>query len=151
MKNINWLFATTSLLVMFIFSAVTNNLECQQKYYRSAIVIADSLRLDNNEVLKKGTIVQIVSNKNTEEGFFIRTKKDSALVYYKDITPICWLKSNVTININNKSIELKNDSWYLFDSVENSYCYIVRNGNKYKVKISDIFFDKKRFYDDLIK
>jgi hypothetical protein len=146
MKNYCKIFCLLLVLPIICYS---NN--SQNKYYRVAIVAVDSIKLDNGTVLKAGEFEQIISSKSTEEATFVRTELDSALVYAPYLRTLYWLNEDIIVNSDETVITLKNDRWNIFEDLLDSQIVISKGFNKFVVPEDKIFFDNKKFYQNMFK
>lgn len=124
-----------------------------EQNYNSVIVTAAKVILDNGQELKKGNYAQMVINKSTEEGIFIRTKIDSGLVYYKDVTDVVFPIKDIKIkDINTKQIchIEKNTPLILIDSKKGHFIVALKN---YRFEIDEklLKFSEKKFFDSILK
>ena len=85
-----------SIIVLSPLISCRNDMQ-NKSYYRVGMVNTDSLKLSDKSILFKGQFVQIIQDKSTEEGTFIKVKTDSGKVYHKYISTVCWLKQGKTI------------------------------------------------------
>lgn len=139
-----------SLFSLLIFSCTNSE---ENSYYRTGIVLVDTLKLTNGLFLVKGNYVQISLEKSTEEGTFILLENDSDLVYSKYIGTLCWLKNDLEIkSVNsNEEYKLMKNNWLIFESVEENYYIVKQEENVFKINKDDIYFDNKEFYEKLFK
>ncbi|MCF8355206.1 MAG: hypothetical protein K9H48_12210 [Melioribacteraceae bacterium] len=77
------------LVVLALFSC-ENNIKNDMWL---GITVEDSLTV-GKIILEKGNYVLINENRSTEEGLYIYAKKDSGIVYFKYINPLCWKKAD---------------------------------------------------------
>ena len=117
-----------------------------QSYYRVGFVNIDSLVLSNRNILLKGQLVQIIQDKSTEEGTFIKVKNDSDKVYYKYISTICWLKQGKTINSINDTDLLILNRVQAGKVIVNTI-----SGKEFIFNEGDIVYDNQKVYNDIIK
>lgn len=139
-----------SLFSLLVFSCINSE---ENSYYRSGIVLIDTLKLPNGLSLVKGDYVQISLEKSTEEGTFILLENDSGLVYSKYIGTLCWLKNDLEIkSVNSKEeYKLMKNNWLIFESVEENYYVVKQEENVFKINRDDIYFDNKEFYEKLLQ
>lgn len=101
--------------------------------------------------MKAGEFAQIILSKSTEEGTFIRIELDSALVYAPYLRTLCWLNEGIIVNSDETVITLKNDRWYIFEDLLDSQIVISDGFNKFVVPEENVYFDNKKFYQNLFK
>ncbi|EQB62833.1 MAG: hypothetical protein RBG1_1C00001G0412 [candidate division Zixibacteria bacterium RBG-1] len=140
------------LLVLFcvlLFQKCQNQKQTSRVYHRSGVIAVDSVILLNGGVLLKGDTVQIVTEKSTEEGTYVRTKMDSGPVYDDYIVTLCWLKDKSEgIELRTgQIITLLKDHPYVFDRVEDGYYYVSDNERRIKVSKELIVFDNREFFE----
>lgn len=124
-----------------------------EQNYNSVIVVAEKVILSHHHELKKGSYAQMIINKCTEEGIFIRTKTDSGLVYYKDVTDVVFpIKDVKTKDINTKQIchIKRNTPLILIDNKKNHFIVALKD---YRFEIDEklLKFSNKEFFDSIIR
>ena len=140
-----------AILMLTQFLMNCDNRE-DKRYYRSGIVVTDTLILSERTTLYEGDFVQIVTGRCTEECTYIKTKDDSGGVYFQDIETLCWLKNDMTVRdlISGEWVTLNKDNWLIFETVEDSKRVVASDGRKFIVDRDDIFFDNKEFFDSIV-
>jgi hypothetical protein len=121
--------------------------------YNSIVSISDKIVLQHRTILKKGNYAQMVINKCTEEGIFIRTKSDSGLVYFKDIADLVFPIKDIevtSIERNEKLLIKKNTPLVLLES-KSKYLLVSYCNSRFKIQSSLVSFSNKEFFDSIIK
>ena len=149
MLRLRYLALAILLVIQFLMNC--GNKE-DKRYYRSGIVVIDTLPLSGGTTLYKGDFVQIVLEKCTEEGTYIKTKSDSEKVYFMYVEVLCWLKNDMTVRdlISGEWVTLNKDNWLIFETVEDGIYVLGSNGRKFLIHEHDTFFDNKEFFDSII-
>lgn len=129
-----------------------NQTDANTLYYRSGIVEVDTLKLSDKTLLFKGDFVQIILNKTTEEGTYIKVKNDSGYVYYKTVATLCWPYKNIEVNIINSSelVKLKRTDWLIFEDAMKESVVVRLHNKRIRLKESNIYFDNKEFFRRII-
>lgn len=121
--------------------------------YQAGVVREDSIPLEHGEMLRKGDTVQVVAEKCTEEGVYVRTKHDSDAVYYTHIATLCWLKkdSKGTDLKTGQVVQLLKNKSFIFEGLEDGYIIISEKERMFQVVDSLIVFDNKEFFEKITK
>lgn len=142
---------TLALLCIVIF--VFPQIQKEQKFYNTIIITAENVVLDHGQTLLKGEYVQAVIEKSSEEGRFIRTRKDSGLVYYKDIADIVFLKDDIEVKDikSNKPMKLTKNTPLILLNLKKGTYLVEYNDKKFNVKSKLLYFHNKDFYNSILK
>jgi hypothetical protein len=142
------------LLIGILFCCILIQAQSLNKnYYRVGMITADSVKLEHNQILKKGCLVQIITKNNTEEGTFVKTKTDSGFVYSTDIKFLVFVKDTlITFDIaSSKKIKLIPNQTLLFEKTEGDSFLVSMDEFLFKIKKSKLFFDNKEFFTKIVE
>lgn len=125
----------------------------QNKAYNSVIVIVDQIKLKHGHILRKGDFAQLVVDKCTEEGMFIRTKNDSGLVYMKNVTDVVFLVKDIKVKEieSGQEVLIKKNTPLILKEIDKKKCKFTLNNKEYIVKANQVSFFNKDFYNSIIK
>ena len=117
------------------------------------IVIVDELPLDHGQTLKKGDYAQLVMSKSTEEGMFIRTKKDSSLVYYQYVTDVVFVITDMISKdlATNKEIKITKGTPLISNNIKSGYSYVKLGQYSFKINSKKITVHNPEFYKSIYK
>ena len=140
-------------IIAFIMLMLPISTFCQKKKDDvTVIVVTDEITLDHGQTLKKGEYAQLVANKSTSEGMFVRTKKDSSLVYESDVAFVAFsIKDMDFVDLNtNKTIKISKSFPMILEHLKNGLCFLKYNDFNFKVKESLITLHNKTFYKSIV-
>lgn len=142
-----------TLLIGLYSSFACKKPELSEKFYRSGVVIVDTVKLPNSTILLKGTNGQIITQKSTEEATYIKTKQDSGKVYYENIKTLCWLKNDAEVRTieSGKLYKLQNDVKLIVYDIKDDYLIVEFDSSKFKIHKASVYFDNKVFFDMILK
>lgn len=139
--------------IITLFILCYHSFAMQKKYYNSVVVITGQLKLSHGQILKRGDYAQLILDKCTEEGMFIKVKNDSDLVYMKDVENVVFPNMGVEVKdlLSGKVMLLKRNTPLILMEINKKICRVSFNGNEFIIKKHLISFSNREFYNSILE